>query len=421
MNRATFFTLALRGLTRNRRRSLVTLLAIAFGFAAIGLFAGYTHNIYDGLARGSIHGELLGHLTLNKRGMREEGKLNPERYMLSAEEVAKISALVASEPGVKLVTPRLSLSGLISNGRASTIFIAEGIEPTAMNRLQEGVLTREERTSGIYDGLIKKLDPAKPIEILPSRGLFDLLHFSQEELAPMLVSTIAGQANALDGAIGKPFDAGNAGLNDKFIFMPLALAQSLVDFGGADRLTLLLADADQTEAMRAKLTQKLAAAGFDIEIKTWQELSDFYNQVHTMFDMIFGFIFAIVLTVVVMSVANSMGMTVVERTREIGTLRAIGLKRSGVVRLFTLESLLLTLLGCAAGLLLTLLVRYGINAAEINYTPPNNATPVPLLVDFDGVRILFTFALMSVVGTLAAFLPARRAANQPIVDALGHV
>ncbi len=93
------------------------------------------------------------------------------------------------------------------------------------------------------------------------------------------------------------------------------------------------------------MLQKLADAGYDVEIKTWQELSDFYNQVHGIFDMVFGFIFFIVLTVVVMSVANSMGMTVVERTREIGTLRAIGLKQRGVIKLFTLESMLLTLFG----------------------------------------------------------------------------
>ena len=73
--------LATRGLTRNRRRSLVTLLAIALGFASISLFAGYTHNVYDGLARQSIHGELLGHLTVSKRGMSTEGKLDPERYL----------------------------------------------------------------------------------------------------------------------------------------------------------------------------------------------------------------------------------------------------------------------------------------------------------------------------------------------------
>jgi putative ABC transport system permease protein len=140
-----------------------------------------------------------------------------------------------------------------------------------------------------------------------------------------------------------------------------------------------------------------------------------------MFDMIFGFIFSIVLTVVVMSVANSMGMTVIERTREIGTLRAIGLKRSGVVRLFTTESLLLTLFGCALGLVVTLAVRYGINLADIHYTPPDSASAVPLLVDLDYGRTLFTLMLMLVVGTFAAWLPARRAARQPIMDALGHV
>jgi putative ABC transport system permease protein len=173
--------------------------------------------------------------------------------------------------------------------------------------------------------------------------------------------------------------------------------------------------------MRALLQGKINAAGFDVEIKTWQELSDFYNQVHNMFDMIFGFIFSIVLTVVVMSVANSMGMTVVERTREIGTLRAIGLKRSGVVKLFATESLLLTLIGCAVGLTLTFCVRYGINVAHISYTPPNSASAVPLLVDLDAGRSVFTAMMMFCVGTLAAYLPARRAAKQPVIDALGHV
>jgi putative ABC transport system permease protein len=200
------------------------------------------------------------------------------------------------------------------------------------------------------------------------------------------------------------------------------LARTLLDAEGrADRLTILLDDVDQSTATHDRLLPKLRNAGFDVEIQTWHDLSDFYNQVHGMFDMIFGFIFSIVLTVVVMSVANSMGMTVVERTREIGTLRAIGLKRSGVVRLFTTESMLLTLIGCAVGLLITLGVRWGINLANISYVPPNSVSPVPLLVDMDTGRVLFTFVLMGVVGTLAAYLPARRAAKKDIIDALGHV
>lgn len=416
------FKLAVRGLMRNRRRSMMTLLAIALGFAAISLFAGYTHNVYDGLERQSIHGELLGHLTLSKRGMSKEGKLNPERYMLSAEEVARITGLLQHEAHVKLVAPRLSLSGLISNGRASTIFIAEGISPEAMQGLQAGVLTEEEERTGMYVDIIKKLDPLHSENALLSFGLADMLHLKKGGQASLLSNTLTGQANALDITVEGTFDTGNAGSNDKFSFMSLSLAQTLYDTNGAaDRLTVLLDDAGQTGIMRERLQEKLRAAGFDMEIKTWQDLSDFYNQVHNMFDMIFGFIFSIVLTVVVMSVANSMGMTVVERTREIGTLRAIGLKRNGVVKLFTAESLMLTLLGCLTGLLLTFGVRYGINVAHISYTPPNSASAVPLLVDMDFWRTIFTFVLMVVVGTLAAYLPARRAAKQAIIDALGHV
>lgn len=416
------FKLALRGLMRNRRRSMVTLLAIAFGFAAIALFAGYTHNVYDGLGRQSIHGEMLGHLTVYKKGMRKEGKLDPEKYLLTASEVSAISKLVKDEAHVEMIAPRLGLSGLASNGRASTIFIAEGVEPAAAKRLQSGALTDEERNSGMFDNLMASLDDAHPEIVNLSEGLVELLHLEVGGQAAVLVNTLSGQANALDITLGKSFNTGNAGSNDKFAFVSLSLAQSLLDAEGrADRLTVLLDNVEQTEPMREVLLKKLSAAGYDVEIKTWQELSDFYTQVHGMFDMIFGFIFSIVITVVIMSVANSMGMTVIERTREIGTLRAIGLKRSGVIRLFTLESMLLTLIGCVTGLLIALGVRWGINVANISYTPPNSASAVPLLVDMDTGRIIFTFIMMGVVGTLAAYMPARRAAKKDIIDALGHV
>ncbi len=416
------FKLAFRGLSRNRRRSMMTLLTIALGFSAIALFAGYTHNVYNGMSRGAIHGEMLGHLTLSKPGMNKEGKLNPERYLFNGTEVSRISELLRNEAHVKLVAPRLAFSGLISNGRASTIFIAEGIEPSALQKLQEGIFTRSEASSGVFDNMLKKLDPAHSEVVELGSGLAGLLHIEKQGLAAMLVNTMSGQANALDVTLGGTFDTGNAGTNDKFALVSLALAQNLYDAEGhADRLTVLLDDVAQTEPMRKLIQARLHAAGFDLEIKTWNELSSFYNQVHGMFDMIFGFIFSIVLTVVVMSVANSMGMTVIERTREIGTLRSIGLRRAGVVRIFTTESFLLTFFGCVTGLLITILVRYGINVADISYTPPNSVSPTPLLVDLDVRRIVFTFVLMGIVATLAAYLPARRAARQPIIDALGHV
>jgi len=414
--------LAFRGLSRNRRRSLMTLLTIALGFAAISLFAGYTHNIYSGISRGAIHGEMLGHLTLRKPGMTKEGKLYPERYLLSNDEVEKLIELLRNEPHVKLLAPRLAFSGLISNGRVSTIFLAEGIEPSALKTLQDGMFTQAEIERGAFINMKKKLDPDHPEVVELSTGLADLLHINNQGQAAMLVNTMSGQANALDVTMSKSFDTGNAGTNDKFALVSLGFAQNLYDAAGhADRLTVLLDEVTQTEPMRKLIHAKLQAAGLEMEINSWNELSSFYTQVHGMFNMIFGFIFLIVLTVVVMSVANSMGMTVIERTREIGTLRSIGLRRAGVVRIFTMESLMLTLNGCGMGLLLTVMVRYGINVANISYTPPNSVSPTPLLVDLDVGHIVFTFVLMGIVATLAAYLPARRAANTKIIDALGHI
>jgi putative ABC transport system permease protein len=422
MNLKTLIALALRGLMRNRRRGLVTLLAIAIGFAAIALFAGYTHNIYRGLSLQAIHGELLGHLSLSKRGMSREGKLDPARYLMTAEEVSRITELVKAEPHVTLVTPRLAVSGIVSNGRASTIFVAEGLDPTAARELQAGLLSEMNVTREVAQGGVQVLDAAKPDSVALAAGLGALLHLQPGDSAAVLTNTLGGQANALDIQVAGLFNTGNAATNDLYAFMPLQLVRSLYDAEGrADRLTILLDEVDATESVRASLLIKLKDAGFEVEISTWQELSAFYNQVHGMFDMIFGFIFSIVITVVVMSVANSMGMAVVERTREIGTLRAIGLRRGGVIGLFVGEAALLVLLGCIAGLLLTIGVRYGINLADISYVPPNQTAPVPLLVDLDTSRIVFTALMMAAVGALAAWMPARRAAKQPIIDALGHV
>ena len=114
------------------------------------------------------------------------------------------------------------------------------------------------------------------------------------------------------------------------------------------------------------------------EIKTWNELSLFYSKVKGMFDMMFLFIFCIVLVIVVMSTVNTMGMAVLERTREIGTLRALGLKRRGVSMLFALEGGLLGLLGSLLGVVLHVVVWAVIRASRPTYTPPGISTPVPL-------------------------------------------
>lgn len=429
MNAANQLNLAWRNLWRNRRRSLVTILSLAFGFAAVALFAGYTSAVYVGLSNASIHGELIGHLTINRAGWETQGKLHPDKYMLSAEDIEKVQAIVAKElPGAQLM-PRLSASGLLSNGRSSTIFIASGIAPKDLNALR-----------GPFQNAPGALSDDKPSGVTTAQGLADVLGFKVGDSASILASTIHGQANAADVDITDAVNTGNSATNDKLMLMPLGMAQSLMDAPDrAEALTVLLnaksAQSDgmrdmytraapseeQSSALKQQLMVAFKQAGLDLDVRTWQQMSAFFRQVKGMYDMIFALMLTVVLAIVVLSIANAMSMAVVERTREIGTLRAIGVRRSGITALFVSEALLLVVVGTAVGLLLTALTRYGVNLADIRYVPPGNTTSVPIYIGFDTARTAIAGVVLAVLAVGAAYFPARRAAHHSITESLGHV
>ncbi|MEC5387459.1 FtsX-like permease family protein [Uliginosibacterium sp. H3] len=402
-------TLALRNLWKNRRRSLATLLAIAIGFAAINLFAGYIHNVYNGLRVSAMHGEGLGHLTIAKRGFFEEGSLKPERFVFSRDELARLGNVLQQQTDIAVISPRLSVSGLVSNGKLSTIFIAEGEDPDAANRMwRRGI------------GL-PKLDAAKPNAGLVSKKLAAMLGAEPGSDLVTFTSTLAGQTNALDLEMLKAWDTGTAATNDKSLRLPLSYVQRLLDTDGATRIVLLFKDGTDADAVRATLAPQLKAAGFDVDIKTWVELSNFYRQVKNLFDLIFLFLFSIVFIVVLMSIVNTLSMSVMERVREIGTLRALGMRRRGIVSIFAVEGATLGALGCLIGIVISVALGMGITAGQFTYTPPSSSSPVPLSIAILPVTLAATLALLSLVSMIAACWPARRAAHIEIVDALGHV
>ena len=103
--------IAFRNILKNKRRSFVTLIAIAMGFAAVSIFQGYIHNTYKGLRNSAVRGEGLGHLTIYKQGWLEKGKIDPDKYMFSQEELKRISDLVEEDEDVILATPQINISG----------------------------------------------------------------------------------------------------------------------------------------------------------------------------------------------------------------------------------------------------------------------------------------------------------------------
>lgn len=414
----TWIKIACRNLWKNRRRSLFTICAIGLGFAAVNVFGGFTAYISTSLRDGYIYAQANGHLTLFKKEFLAHGKLDPGRYLLSPAEVQAVQEILHSFAEVVLVTPQLRISGLLSNGEVSTIFIAMGHVPTDIRSIKSqahGMLGRLNLFTGT------PLEDNTTYGVGLSTGLAALLRLDIGANAIAMAPTLDGQMNALDIQVFQLFEFSVDALNDKLMLVPLTFAQALYDTNAVDRLTILLQHTQSTIPMQTSLRQAFAQRGLEVEIKTWQELSVFYARVKDMFDVIFVFLAVIVLVIAVMSIVNTVGMAVMERIREIGTLRALGVKRHGIVRLFAIESIMLGLLGSILGLGVTLLSWLLVHILAPTWIPPVIGQSVPLEIHLVPLYMVMSLCGFVILSVYAAILPARRAAYQGIVEALGHV
>ena len=414
----TWLKLGIRNLFRNQRRSLFTILAIGLGFASVNALGGFTAYIFTSLEDSYIHGQANGHLSIFKAGFLREGKLNPNEFLLSSPEIKEVETVLHDDPRVLIVSPQLNISGLVSNGQVSTIFVASGRVPSDA----EAIRSRSRALAGKIEFFTgKPLRDDLSAGIGMSDGLAEQLGFKLGDTAVTMAPTVSGQVNALDAQLLQTFSSPIEALEDKLMIVSLAFAQELYDTDSVDRINLLLTDGSQTESVRAALLKRLTEHGLDVEIQTWYELSSFYTKVKQMFNVIFAFAFLIVFTIVVMSVINTVGMAIMERTREIGTLRAIGVKRGGIVRLFAVESAVLGILGSLLGIGLTLIVSTGVDFFEPTWIPPQITRRVPLEVYLVPREMLFSVGALLLLSLLAASVPAREASRMEIVSALGHV
>lgn len=405
--------LSFRNILRNRRRSFVTIMAVGLGFASISLYYGYIHYTYWALKVTVIHGEGLGHLRINKAGWKNKATLEQGEYMFSREETETISRLVTEEKSVILVTPQIQVTGMVSNETTSAVFIAQGIVPSDDKIIQgewadflpvEGQRLDENITSGIE----------------MAKDLAKYLNFTAGSDGAVMTSTLTGQINALDIHISGVYDTTNDFSNDKSMRFNFYFAQSLLDTQSAERMVVLLKDESETEKMRNVLIKKIKSAGIDCEISTWNEISLSYSKIKSYLDTIFVFLFSIVLIIAVMTIYNTMGTAIVERTREIGTLRALGLKHRGVSLLFALEGSLLGFFGSMMGIVLHTCVWGFIRVYPPEYTPPGFSIPVPIYVNMVPLTLFLLLLSLVFFSMFAAIIPAMRAARNNIVDALGH-
>jgi putative ABC transport system permease protein len=409
--------LALRNLLRQRRRTALTLMVVVAGFLALALAGGFMAQTFQGLSDSAIRGG-LGHLQVMPPGALEGDEAQSLEKALPDGEA--LAARLRRDPAVAEVLPRTQFMGLLSSGAKSVAFLGTAVDPVLEPQHMAclGALKDGAKAPGGAGSRWLSADPSAR-EVILGAGLARSLGASVGSALTLMSTTRDGALNAVDVEVVGLQDLGLRELNDRLLTVSLATAGQLVDAGPArSRLSVVLKRPQDTASELARIQALLP----ETSVKPWFELASFYRQVKLLYYAIFGFMGLVLFLVVLLATANTLLMSVMERVREFGVLRAMGLQPGQLVALLQWEGAFLGLLGSALGLAATLLLRAGLNALHIQMpAPPGTSHGYELDIHF--VPMVYAIVALGLQATLqlSALFPGLKAARLRIVEALRHV
>jgi putative ABC transport system permease protein len=398
-------SLASRNLRRQRRRALLALLIIGGGVVTFLLAGGFINWLLVNMREATIHSQ-LGHVQIIRPGYFREGLGDPYRYLLPADMTPVTQLAPAYQ---RTAAPRLAFNGLLSKDDSTVSFIGEGIEPVLEAPIAKVVLIR--------DG--KDLTESGPDSVLLGVGLARAVGANTGDTVVLLASTAQGGINAVELRVAGLFSTSTKAYDDSALRVPIEVARRLMRVEGATSWVVLLDDTERTPEALANLRERLPEVSF--ELVPWYDLADFYNKTVELFNRQVGIVRLLIALIVMLSISNTLAMAVMERTSEIGTTMALGLKRRQVLTQFLLEGALLGAAGGATGVIAGLGLGAAISAVGIPMPPPPGMD-----VGFTGEiavsaqLALEGFVLAFVTTLLASVFPAWKASRLVIVDALRH-
>jgi ABC-type lipoprotein release transport system permease subunit len=399
--------LAIRDLGRNKRRSGLTLTAVALGLGLLVVTSGLT----EGSVQGSIENNIrvqTGHVQVREESY-DEDKVSMKWEDLLDNPQA-VAAQAEALPNVRAATPVLWASGILATSEESAGVRVFGIDPLS----KASVTFREGTISGQF------LTPDDRSGILIGQRLAKSLELSAGDDINLLINTSDEQPDEAIFTIRGVYDTGTPSFDESTVFLPLAKAQTFTRAG--DRASAVLVLTDRQEDAEA-VASALRAPG--LKVLTWHDLNQVMLQAVETSMGIMYLMYLVVLAVVAVVIANTLLMSVFERTREMGILAALGMKGRQIMAMFVMEAATLGVIGIILGILLGSLGVYYL-ATEGWYIGEELATAATAEVAYgDTVYARFSvsdtvsLSIAELVITLVAALdPAWFAARMEPIDAL---
>jgi lipoprotein-releasing system permease protein len=282
------------------------------------------------------------------------------------------------------------------------------VEGNIAARLRGFVLEDVDQIYNLSDSLVQGNMPSAPGEVIIGEDLREEL---QIEVGDTIMVTMLEGAEA-PVVVSGIYDLGVAQINESWVISDLETIQGIFGFGEAiTAVEVGVDDVFRADAIAESIAVQLGDP--DISISNWKDDNEELFQALRSQDLSSFMIQAAVIASVVVAIASMLAVTVLQKSRQIGILKAMGIKDRSASLIFLFQGFLLGLVGSVIGVGIGLVMLYGF----VNFASDESGSP---LIEFylDWRFILLSWAIAIVAATLAGVLPARRSARLSPIEVI---
>ena len=403
------FRIAWRNLWRNHRRSLIMLSAIALGLWGMIWMTALMRGMVDQMIDSSIK-TLSGHIQIHAPGYLEDPSI--EYLVPPLDKTPALQTLLGSDDVVAW-SQRIRVPAVIRSERDVFAVTLVGIDPAKEKGLS---FIGDSVTEGNY---LESVDDRK---LLVGKKLLERLETKLNRRVVLMSQDPENNIAERGFRIGGMFDTDLEATETGYVFAGLETVRKMLKMGpGVSEISLLSHDYRELDPLLEKTRSAAPAA----DVKTWIEQDPYMGSMLAVMD---GFVlvwFAVIFLALSFGLVNTLLMAVFERTREIGLVQALGMKSTNILYMVLIESIIMLMIGLAAGNILSWLtilpLKDGIDVSSVAAgmeLAGMSSTLLPAVKLYD---VVLANLLVLVLGIAASLFPAWRASRKVPIEAITRV
>ena len=432
-NSRQLWLLAYRNLWRNKRRTFSTALAILAGYAGLILLGAYIYRVQRGLETSTVYINHKGHVAVFKKEALTQFFTKPKKYILTTEDQKQIAEVFNKySDEIEFTGKYLSGAGLLSNARLAVPILITGFEPEAYSQvykhpdlklwtpdwvLQEDdsafdEFKKDPRSISITSGLGELIGRAPPFQKLSEA----------DRSVQLAAKSYFSDLNAVNATLSLHHTTGMSMAEDTSLYAPLSLLQELYATDGIQYWAVFLKNREHVGFMKKSLDQDFADRNLPFEVfkfnhETW---SPYYVGSMSFLYVMAIFFVLLICSAVALSIINSTTLGILERIREIGTLRALGFEPKSVADIFLRENILMSLMSITAGQVVGWLIATLVNHSSIMFSPPGAQGKIHFLLFINVTLCVLMAAMVILINVLTTYFVVRSVNKKQIVNLLSE-